>query len=69
MMMIATMKTTIILMEILPDTIIRFANLSKIEEVVVKADQVEEDGPTQDIWWVNGLRIFQTNSKRKEKIL
>ena len=30
--------------------IVRFANLSKIEEVVVKADQVEEGGPEQDIW-------------------
>ena len=30
----------------------RFANLSKIEEVVIRADQVDEVGVTEDIWLV-----------------
>ena len=31
-------------------SIVRFANMSKIEEVVVRADQVKEGGPEKDIW-------------------
>ena len=26
--------------------------MSKVEEVVVRADQVDEDGVQEDIWWV-----------------
>ena len=32
--------------------------MSKVEEVVVRADQVEEDGVTEDIWWVQFIAIF-----------
>ena len=32
--------------------ILRFANLSKVEEVVIRADQVDEVGVTEDIWLV-----------------
>ena len=32
--------------------------MSKVEEVVVRADQVDEVGVTEDIWWVRFIAKF-----------